>query len=74
MILPELNFNKLYKCLPNLNKCVCGSDDISIIEQHTLGIQNYAVIKCNKCNREIKRRTYKKGEKAWNKNNPKKCG
>ena len=54
-----------------LNNCICGSDDIAITESHILGIQNYAIIKCNKCNRGIKRRTYKKAEKAWNENNPK---
>lgn len=72
MVLPELNFNKLYQPLPNINKCVCGSDDIAIIEKSTLGIQNYTILKCNKCGREIKRRTYERAEKAWNKNNPKK--
>ncbi len=69
MILPELDFNKLYQSLPNLNKCVCGSGDIAIREK-----TNYTILKCNKCGREIKRRTYKRAEMAWNKNNPKKGG
>ena len=70
IVMPEFNLEKL-KPLPNINKCSCGSYDIAIAESFTLCIQNYAIIKCNKCGREIKRRTYKRAEKAWNKNNPK---
>ena len=70
MVLPEITLSDL-KPLPNLNECKCGSDNISIAESSILGIQNYAIIKCNKCGMEIKRRTYKKAEKAWNENNPK---
>lgn len=73
MVPPTLSLDDL-KPLPNINKCICGSDDIAIAESHILGIQNYAIIKCNKCNREIKRRTYKRAEEAWNKNNPLKEG
>ena len=69
MIIPKLDFSEL-KPIPNLNKCVCSSDDISIAELYTFDIRNYAIIRCQKCNREIKRRTYKQAEKAWNKNNP----
>lgn len=69
MVLPQLNSFENIR-MP-LNNCICGSDDIAITESHILGIQNYAIIKCNKCKRAIKRRTYKKAEKAWNKNNPK---
>ena len=65
MVLPEFDFNKLYQSLPNINKCVCGSDNIAISEK-----SNYTILKCNSCNKEIKRRTYEKAEKAWNKNNP----
>lgn len=72
MVLPEFDFNKFYLSLPNPNTCVCGSDDIAIIESQTLGVQTRTIIKCNKCGREIKRRTYKRAEKAWNKNNPQK--
>ena len=70
MVLPEITLLDL-KPAPDLNDCKCGSDNISIAESSILGIQNYAIIKCNKCGREIKRRTYKKAEKAWNENNPK---
>ena len=73
MVLPQITLSEL-KPLPNLNDCKCGSDNISIAESFTFCIQNYTIIKCNKCNREIKRRTYKKAEKAWNKNNAKKEG
>ena len=69
MVLPQLNSFEHIR-MP-LNNCICGSEDIAITESHILGIQNYAIIKCNKCNREIKRRTYKRAEEAWNINNPK---
>lgn len=71
MVLPPMNLSEL-KSFPDLNKCKCGSYDITIAESFILGIQTYAIIKCNKCDREIKRRTYKRAEKAWNKNNPQK--
>ena len=48
----------------HLNKCRCGSTKISITD-----IQTRAIIKCRECGREIKRRTLKKAEEAWNKNN-----
>lgn len=70
MVLPILSLDDL-KPVPNINRCICGSDDIAIAESYTLCVQNYAIIKCNKCNREIKRRTYKRAEEAWNENNPK---
>jgi hypothetical protein len=65
---------KQLKPLPYLNRCRCGSHNICIIEKSTLGIPNYTIIKCNDCSRGIKRRTYKKAERAWNKNNPMKGG
>lgn len=73
MTLPPFNPLKILKPLPNLNNCKCGSSNISIAECYTLGIQNYCIIKCMKCDREIKRRSYKRAEQAWNKNNPKKA-
>lgn len=69
MVLPPLDSFKGLR-MP-LNNCICGSDDIAVAESFTLGIQTYAIIKCNKCGRGIKRRTYKKAEEAWNQNNPK---
>ena len=69
MVLPQITLSDL-KPFPDINKCKCGSYNISIAESFTFCIQNYAIIKCNDCNREIKRRTYRKAEKAWNKNNP----
>ena len=54
--------------LTHLNKCRCGSTKISITD-----IQTRAIIKCCECGREIKRRTLKKAEQAWNKNNPNHC-
>ena len=71
MVIPQLNLCELIR-LP-LNNCKCGSDNISIAECYTLGVQNYCIIKCMKCDREIKRRSYKRAEQAWNKNNPKKA-
>ena len=71
MYKPYIDVMKLFTPLPNINDCKCGSSDIAICEKATLGIQNYAMLKCAKCGREIKRRTYRKAEKAWNKNNPK---
>ena len=70
MVLPKFDLRD-FKLLPNVNDCVCGSDDIVIAEEFTLGVLSYTTIKCNKCNREIKRRTYKKAAKVWNRNNPK---
>lgn len=69
MVLPPLDSFKDLR-MP-LNNCICGSDDVAVAESFTLGIQTYAIIKCNKCGREIKRRTYKKAAEIWNKNNPK---
>ena len=57
-----------------LNQCECSSDDIAIKERYTLGFRNHTIIKCRKCNREIKRRTLQRALKAWNKNNPNKGG
>lgn len=74
MTVPSFNPLKILKPLPNLNNCKCGSSNITIAEKFTLGIQTYAIIKCYKCDREIKRRTYKRAVEAWNKNNPKKEG
>ena len=68
MVRPCIDEKKLLKLLtpmPNINHCICGNWDIAINEN-----SNYTILKCNKCNREIKRRTYEKAEKAWNKNNP----
>ena len=70
MVLPPRTLSD-WPPLPNLNECKCGSNDISIAESFTCCVQNSAIIKCNKCGREIKRRTYKRAEEAWNKNNPK---
>ena len=67
MVLPPTTLSDLF--LPDINDCKCGSNDISISESFTFCVQNYAIIKCNKCGREIKRRTYQKAEKAWNANN-----
>lgn len=65
----------LFKAIePLLNECSCGSHDIYVSESYVSGVQDFAIIKCNKCGREIKRRTYKKAAEAWNKNNPKKEG
>ena len=65
---------RLFRKMVVLNQCECGSDDIAIDEHYTSGVYDYAIIKCKKCNREIKRKSLKKAEKAWNKNNPKKEG
>ena len=71
MYKPYIYVMKLLSPLPNINNCKCGSADIAICEKFTFGIPNYAILKCNRCGREITRRTYRKAEKAWNKNNPK---
>lgn len=64
------NFFNLFRRMYSLNQCECGSDTIAIDESHTRGVQNYVIIKCKKCKREVKRRNYNKAVKAWNKNNP----
>ena len=68
MTVPELDFYNWRQML-NPNKCICGSCDIDIVESY-----HHFTIRCKKCNREIKRKTYKSAEKAWNKNNPSKGG
>ena len=64
------NLFKKLKPLPLLNRCRCGSNNITILEHHILGISTYTIIKCNDCSRGLERRTYRKAEEAWNKNNP----
>ena len=68
------NLFKMLEPIPQLNRCKCGSDNIAISIHETLGVRTETVIKCCDCNREVKRRTYKKAEKVWNKNNPMKGG
>ena len=62
------NLFSKHKNMPLLKSCVCGGDDIRITETYTLGdISICAKIECKNCGREIKRRTYKKAVKTWNK-------
>lgn len=68
------DFLRLFKRTIILNQCECGSNDITIDENYTSIVQNYVIIKCKKCSKEIKRKSLKKAEKAWNKNNPSKGG
>ena len=64
------NLFKMLEPIPQLNRCRCGSDNIAIFKHSILGIDTYTIIKCEDCSRGVERRTYRKAEEAWNKNNP----
>lgn len=52
--------------MAKLLPCTCGSDDISVFEERYFFFSNCAFIKCQKCNRIIKKKTLKIAIKAWN--------